>query len=558
MKGMLRWGAVFLLSTTLIGQTAPKTTKKRATKPAEPAVTAADVQALKDALAAQQQQIEALRQQMQQRDQAFQQSQQQLQQTQADLADAKAKATAAESASSQQNESVTKLSSDMADVRTTLTNNAINSQEDQKRVAALEGLLGRFRFTGDVRVRGENFFQQGVADRNRARIRVRFGLEGKLSDDFFGGFALATGSLGDPTTTNTTFTNFFDRKTFGIDRGYITYNPLAHKWLSLTGGKHPYSWTRTPQTFDNDLNPEGFGEKVSFNLKTPFLKNFTAGAMQIIFNESGGARDSFATGGYFSVKLKPLGDLWEITPSFSLLKFNNEDSILQASSFATQATTGGATIPGTPPTTVPVNVPGEGPGCAGGSGLPTTPPCAFGPNGMTNATFLDANNKPHFLSGFFYADLVINNEIKTPSKRFPLHVVLEYLNNLDAASHPLDSTGAVLTNLGSQAHSYLAEASLGQSKAKNDIQFGYAWVRQEQDSAIASWTESDQRAPTNILQHRIFGSWRVKNNVTAAYTLWVGRTLNTNLQHAARSAGVPVGGQDQWLKRMQFDLIYSF
>lgn len=177
---------------------------------------------------------------------------------------------------------------------------------------------------------------------------------------------------------------------------------------------------------------------------------------------------------------------------------------------------------------------------------------------MTNATFLDANNRPHFLSGFFYADLVINNEIRTPAKRFPLHVVLEYLNNLDAAAHPLDSTGAVLTSLGSQAHSYLAEISLGQQKARNDLQFGYAWVRQEQDSAIASWTESDQRAPTNILQHRIYALWRIKNNVTASYTLWIGRTLNTNLQHAARATGVPVGGEDQWLKRMQFDLIYSF
>jgi hypothetical protein len=306
------------------------------------------------------------------------------------------------------------------------------------------------------------------------------------------------------------------------------------------------------------LNPEGFGEKVSFNLSSPYVKNLTAGAMQVIFNEAGGGKDSYATGGYVSAKIQPFGDFWVVTPSFSALKFNNEDTILQAGSFAVQATSGGATIPGTPPVTVPVNGPGEGPGCAGGSGLPSAPPCAFGPNGMTNATFLDANNRPHFLSGFFYADFILNNDFKTPYARFPIHLLLEYLDNLDAASHPLDSTGAVLTNLGSQSHSYLAEISVGQQKAKNDLQFGYAWLRQEQDSAIASWTESDQRAPTNILQHRIYGLWRVKNNVTASYTLWIGRTLNTNLQHAARSAGVPVGGEDQWLKRMQFDLIYSF
>jgi len=42
---------------------------------------------------------------------------------------------------------------------------------------------------------------------------LRLGLEGKLGEDFTGGLASATGSLGDPTTTNETLTNFFDRKT---------------------------------------------------------------------------------------------------------------------------------------------------------------------------------------------------------------------------------------------------------------------------------------------------------------------------------------------------------
>ena len=100
-------------------------------------------------------------------------------------------------------------------------------------------------------------------------------------DDFVGGLYLASGSLGDPTTTNTTLTNFFDRHTIGIDRGYITYNPLAHKWISLTGGKFAYTWLRTPQTFDNDLNPEGFSEKLSWDFTTPIVKNLSFTAMQL-------------------------------------------------------------------------------------------------------------------------------------------------------------------------------------------------------------------------------------------------------------------------------------
>ena len=54
-----------------------------------------------------------------------------------------------------------KLSSDVADVQTALTNTAVGTQDEQKRVSALESAFGRFRFNGDARVRGENFNQNG-------------------------------------------------------------------------------------------------------------------------------------------------------------------------------------------------------------------------------------------------------------------------------------------------------------------------------------------------------------------------------------------------------------
>ena len=73
------------------------------------------------------------------------------------------------------------MNSDLTDVKTTVQNQLLTAQDEQKRVSLIEGSLGGFRWTGDVRVRAEDFFQQGVADRNRARIRVRFGFEGKLN-----------------------------------------------------------------------------------------------------------------------------------------------------------------------------------------------------------------------------------------------------------------------------------------------------------------------------------------------------------------------------------------
>jgi hypothetical protein len=419
-----------------------------------------------------------------------------------------------------------------------LVNN--KTQDEGKRISALQDILGRFRFTGDIRVRGESFFQDCAAclDRNRARLRIRFGVEGKLSEDFTGGVLLTSGSLGDSNSTNETLTNFFARKAIGIDRAYVTYQPAALRWISLTGGKFAFTWQRTSMTFDPDLNPEGFSQKLSFDLKTPVIKNFTVQGIQLLYSENSKGDDSFAVGGQVSSKLD-FGVLTS-TPSFTLLNWRFVDGILNASGFAVQAS------------------PGEGPGCASGFGLPATAPCVYGPQGFTNATFKDAGGSNHFLSGFLYADLILNNTIKTPWKRFPVNLLLEYENNLNAADHPVDATGNALTSLGKQSHAYQVDFSLGQTRNKNDIQVGYAWWRLEQDAVLASFVESEQRAPTNILQHRIYVLWKLRPNTVASYNLWVGRTLNSNLQHALLAPGLTPGDADPYLKRMQFDLVYSF
>jgi hypothetical protein len=102
------------------------------------------------------------------------------------------------------------------------------------------------------------------------------------------------------------------------------------------------------------------------------------------------------------------------------------------------------------------------------------------------------------------------------------------------------------------------DISLGQMRNRNDFQFGYAFEREEQDAIISSFAESEQRAPTNIVQHRIYALWKLRQNITASFNLWVGRTLNSNLEHAIVAPGTVAGTIEPWVKRMQFDLIYSF
>jgi hypothetical protein len=547
MKRFLWFSAFILVISGATAQTgaSPKAAPKKSTSSAR--VSAKDVQELRDALAAQQKQAEEQRQQLDQVRSQLQQLLDATQQTSASAQKVQGSAEQAQTTASQAQQSATEAqrlanqaSTSATEAKTALALVDKKSKEDGKKLSALQDVLGRFRFTGDVRVRGEDFFQDCPAcvTRNRARIRVRFGVDGKLSEDFTGGILLTSGSLGDSNSTNETLTNFFTRKTIGIDRAYVTYQPVAHSWISLTGGKFAYTWQRTSTTFDPDLNPEGFSEEFSFDLKSPIIKNFTIQGIQLLYGEVNRGNDSFVVGGQVSSKL----DFGFMTSnaSFSLLDWRFPDAILNASGFAVQAS------------------PGEGPGCATGSGLPATPPCVYGPQGFTNATFTDAAGRIHFLSGFAYADFILNNQIKTGWSRFPINLMLEYENNLNAADHPLDSQGNILTDLGKQSHVYLVDFSLGQLKNRNDLQIGYGWWRQEQDSAISSFLESETRAPSNILQNRIYALWKVRSNTVASYNLWIGRTLNSSLQHAILAPGITAGQQEPYLKRMQFDLIYSF
>jgi hypothetical protein len=432
--------------------------------------------------------------------------------------------------------------------------------------------LDRFHFSGDVRVRGESFFQQPVPDRNRARLRLRFGVEGDPTQDFTGGIYVASGfiagsggpagpvgSLSDPTSTNETFSNFFERKAISFDRGYIIYHPQSWKWLRLTGGKFAFDFPRTDITFDPDLNPEGFTEKFSFDVHNSAFKNFTVEGMELLFNEVAGGItgsgaslkinpgvDSNAVGAYasFTTQLGP----WKMTPSYMLLNWNGADPIAQAvSPVPLCATTGPLQTTCILQSKVP----------PAGSILPNpvpTPSALLQSNPMTNATRIVGKGTSltrAFVSGFEYSDFIWDNTITTPWEHFPINFKAEYEQNLRAK-----------LNIGfapsEQDKAYWFDVNTGQQKNKHDVQLGYSWWRVEQDAVISAFVQDDQRAPANNLQNRIYANYLLAANTTAGITWWIGRTLNRNLQNAVVAPLTPKGAQEDYLNRLQFDLIYKF
>jgi uncharacterized coiled-coil protein SlyX len=134
MKSAWNLCAILFLATGLVGQTSTPP-KPRKTRPASQTVTATDVQALKDAIAAQQaalaqqqQQIQELRDELHNRDQAAQQAQ-------STATDAASKADAAQAQASQQQQTVTELKTDVTDLKTNMASTVVTVQETQKNLA---------------------------------------------------------------------------------------------------------------------------------------------------------------------------------------------------------------------------------------------------------------------------------------------------------------------------------------------------------------------------------------------------------------------------------------
>jgi hypothetical protein len=542
---------IFLLLVVLFIQGSDSNTS-RTTPPKQRRSSAGsqEIRELRQALAAQQQQIrrqqiileqqqltlQQLQQQLLQRDAASRSAEEAVQQLNTKATVALEKASSVET---QQAGSSANLQQDVAQVRANLTTTAETAKEQQSKISELQNVLGRFQVSGDIRLRGDSIVQNydgcvACDPRNQERIRLRLGIEGKLNEDFNGGIYIASGALTNPISSNETLTNFFERKTVGFDRGWITYQPQAHPWLQLTGGKFGYTWLRTSLTFDPDLNPEGGSEKLSFDINNPVVKNISLTGIELLFNEipkrttvstatalTGAtalpspilvsANDGFAVGGQISTKLR-LSHAVTVTPAVTALNWRNTDTIAQSISALTSPA-GNALTNATVNETVIVN------------GKSVSVPVGY-------------------RSKFLYTDAILDTTIKTPWTRFPFHMVLDYEQNIRAAS-------------GSR-HGYWAEATLGDTKEKGDVQFGHAFGRIEQDAVIAAFNESELRAGTNVVQNRVLFAYQLQRNVTAQFTGWFGRTLDSNLQNALLAPGLKPGTKDAYQKRFQLDLLYKF
>jgi len=115
------------------------------------------------------------------------------------------------------------------------------------------------KFGGDLRIRYQREDQENAMHRERTRIRLRYGLESKPTDNLKIGARLATGEnkVNGPeqTSTNASMAKTFNGKEVWVDRAFLEYTPLDN--LKLVGGKMANPFWTTDLVWDSDINPEG-------------------------------------------------------------------------------------------------------------------------------------------------------------------------------------------------------------------------------------------------------------------------------------------------------------
>jgi hypothetical protein len=525
-----------------------------ASAPAPAPVTAADIQELRAALAAQQRQIEILQALLQNKNQTSQVQASDLSAVPVALSmPATLTAPAAQTAPN----STVAIASNLQDTPTQKSQQNAGSSDERIRnlEREIQG-LGPISFSGDVRLRGEPFFggpTDQSMDRMRARIRARFNAVATLGEQFRAGLTLASGDINDPTSTNQNLTGFYARKAVALDQAFVEFRPKDFKPLTLVGGKFRYPWYNTELTWDKDLNPEGVGESLAFNLDTPVLKRIAFIGFQLPFAEMSGTAPTdkritqqITYGGQLQTNWR-LASWLNLSAYAGYYDYRGTDSIALALARASTKN---------PQTPFSGYLPLASGNPVQDSTYTTTATTIITVDGTAYPTGVTSISNAQFASKFGLFDTIARFDINTGHPRVPITFIGDYVQNTEAcgnlpniAAAPANTaTTTYKQTLNSPCNShyrrgYWAEGDVGRLEKKGDLQFGYTRMYIEREAVLGNFNYSDIREGTNVTQHRFTTFYQFDPRVQLGFTALVGR---------------PLGTTEPWLVRLQFDTIYIF
>jgi len=186
---------------------------------------------------------------------------------------------------------------------------------------------------GDLRARGEGFYENGLIARNRFRLRARVGLNADVTDEIGATVRLISGNPDNPLTGNQSLERTFTRKPINLDWAYLTLKPgksfgLEPGWLTLTGGKFGVNAYRVSElVWDDDLSPEGATESLNLvDQRDGVLRSLKLNAFQWVVDEVANARDPWMGGGQV-VADTALTDETKLTVAFADFHYDDLNAV---------------------------------------------------------------------------------------------------------------------------------------------------------------------------------------------------------------------------------------
>lgn len=455
-------------------------------------------------------------------------------------------------------------------------------EQTKKTTEALSKQLGSINFSGDVRLRYESFYGQlnalsnasnpaivgnELSSRQRFRVRARLALRGQFGKEFDWGVRLATGSFADAISTNQTFTDFFNRKAFGLDQAYIAWTPQRVPGLRLQGGKFDIPWMRTEMTFDNDLQVEGFSESYSRGFgKNSALKNLTFIAWQLPMLERNSAFVRNANGTVNLDQTRRDGrDLalygaqvrGRIEPSSKVaLTVAAADHYYAGTQFITPVQFFGTSLQLPVTLTIPASGTTPAQTITTQVSIPRDLLVAGAGNlGISTATNNAINRDGRLASGFNLVDLIGRLDL-THKARYPVTLILDFVVNTQTHDVSVNTPGGGVAFLPNhEDKGYYGELLVGRSKERGDIQFDYAFVRLEKDAVLTPFNFSDFTQQSDTRVHRLQFNYTADPHVLFSFISIINHRSNGLL---GVFGNTPAGSLNGLTTRLQFDTTFRF
>lgn len=177
-----------------------------------------------------------------------------------------------------------------------------SAQQDKLK---LSETIQSMKFAGDLRLRDEAFSRRGAGqtDRARLRFRLRFGSEIQLPENLAAIIRLGSGT-GEQVSTNQSFDNLSSQKELWIDLLNLRWKPKLHDdaTTTLAAGRMANPLWRVYSSdivWDDDFNPEGFGESIEWAFAGPGLSVFANGLQGVADEDSSSGKNQW----FFSQQL---------------------------------------------------------------------------------------------------------------------------------------------------------------------------------------------------------------------------------------------------------------